>query len=91
MSTEYGFINCARYGDHKLEIYTTIGNEGINLFATRDFDVVGARPSQYPEGRVGVKFVLDENNIDDFLGAIATALKERNIFSNYLNPEGEKK
>lgn len=83
MSTEYGIIKCARYEKHTIEIYSSVDDyPTIKLFSERDYD---------DNKKVGVKIVLDHKNIDEFLGALACALKDKNIFSNYLNPEGEYK
>lgn len=76
MSTEFGKIRSARF-DSKIEIYTSMRN-GVTLFSTSE------------AADLGIKVILDENNIDEFLGSLSAALHHADIFSNYLNPEGRK-
>lgn len=68
MSTEYGTIKSTRY-ENVIEIYTS---NGIVLWTRSE------------KANHGEKMVLDESNIDDFLGALVAAMAQYNIYSDYL-------
>ncbi len=61
MSTDFGKIKSKRYNTIA-EIYTTIKTDGAVMFL-------------YEEGNEkGIKFVFDEDNVDDFISALETAI-----------------
>jgi hypothetical protein len=76
MGTSYATIKSALH-DSSCEVYTSM-YDAVTLFSKKD-----------ESDLFGIKIILDQENIDEFLCAIACALKDKNIFSNYLNPEGE--
>lgn len=82
MTTEFGRIKSARF-DNEVMLYTNMSYD-ITLF------VESGRLEFVKKGQ-GIKIILNETNIDEFLGALSCALKYKGIFSNYLNPEGEYK
>lgn len=80
MSTEFGKIKSARF-DNEVTIYTGMSSD-ITLF------VESGRREFIRKGQ-GIKIILDQENIDEFLGALSAALKHLGMFSNYLNPDGK--
>jgi hypothetical protein len=76
MGTSYATIKSSVWKNYSIEVYTSLSDH-IVLFAKEDSD------------KNGIKIHLDQENIDEFLCAIECALRDKNIFSNYLNPKGE--
>lgn len=83
MSTEYGIIKSYRWNT-TIEVCSTIEQGKITF-------LIESHEEDCQSPIIRQKFILDQENIDDFLGAIQCALHEKNIFSNYLHPDGEYK